>query len=481
MHKSLEKITVYLFTLLIIIIFISYWKVQQDDSYIFYNYAKNIALGNGYVFNIGEKVNATTSPLYPLVLALLYFIAKNFTSVTLPFLGHLIGAISLWLICFFSMRVLKKENYPNTYCIYPFIFLSIPLLRNAVGMETFLTLALIIITIYYYQKENYEITAFFSALAILSRYDSVIIVSILFLDDLISKKKLIQLKSILIFVITLLPWFIFSYFYFDSLIPSSITVKLSQQQTNFWGHGLIFFKGIISAFPGGQIVAIIFISAFIILFVINLLLNKKFFKRRITLLILIWTLLYFAIYSFIINPPGYTWYYTIFAILFSLIFILSIEDYLVKKIYFISKAKLIIFTMIIFFIISLILPFKTYNMPFTSKYQNYKSVAEWLNSNVQNGSSVAIDEIGIVGFYYKKGKIIDILGLINPDVIKHLNQNKYYEIINEYHPSYVVTDYPKPPVYESFIFQNIFKQEYALAKIIREGKRKVSIYKRISN
>ena len=108
MHKSLEKITIYLFTLLIIIIFISYWKVQQDDSYIFYNYAKNIALGNGYVFNIGEKVNATTSPLYPLVLALLYFITKNFTPVTLPFLGQLIGAISLWLICFFSMRFLKK-------------------------------------------------------------------------------------------------------------------------------------------------------------------------------------------------------------------------------------------------------------------------------------------------------------------------------------------------------------------------------------
>ena len=229
MHKSLEKITIYLFTLVIIIIFISYWKVQQDDSYIFYNYAKNIALGNGYVFNIGEKVNATTSPLYSLVLALLYFITKNFTSVTLPFLGHLIGAISLWLICFFSMRVLKKENYQNTYLIYPFIFLSIPLLRNAVGMETFLTLALIIITIYYYQKENYELTAFFSSFAILSRYDSVLIVTILFLDYLISKKKLIQLKSILIFVITLLPWFIFSYFYFDSLIPSSITVKISQQ------------------------------------------------------------------------------------------------------------------------------------------------------------------------------------------------------------------------------------------------------------
>jgi len=54
-----------------------------------------------------------------LVLSLLYFITKNFTSVTLPFLGHLIGAISLWLICFFSMRVFKKENYQNTYLIYP--------------------------------------------------------------------------------------------------------------------------------------------------------------------------------------------------------------------------------------------------------------------------------------------------------------------------------------------------------------------------
>ena len=56
-------------TIVILLMSYVYWDVQQDDNYIFYSYAKNIVNGQGYVFNSGERVNATTSPLYTLLLS----------------------------------------------------------------------------------------------------------------------------------------------------------------------------------------------------------------------------------------------------------------------------------------------------------------------------------------------------------------------------------------------------------------------------
>ena len=42
-----------------------------EDAYITFRYAENLASGNGFVFNSGEKVLGTTTPLFAMILALL--------------------------------------------------------------------------------------------------------------------------------------------------------------------------------------------------------------------------------------------------------------------------------------------------------------------------------------------------------------------------------------------------------------------------
>ncbi len=41
-----------------------------DDSYITYRYARNLIAGDGFVFNPGERVLGTTTPLYTSLMAL---------------------------------------------------------------------------------------------------------------------------------------------------------------------------------------------------------------------------------------------------------------------------------------------------------------------------------------------------------------------------------------------------------------------------
>ena len=42
---------------------------QADDAFITYRYAENLAGGLGFVYNAGERVYGTTTPLLTLVLA----------------------------------------------------------------------------------------------------------------------------------------------------------------------------------------------------------------------------------------------------------------------------------------------------------------------------------------------------------------------------------------------------------------------------
>ena len=239
MPRNIKTLTFLLICFLIIAVSIAYWKVQQDDAYIFYTYARNIIDGNGYVFNQGEKLNATTSPLYTLILALFSFISQA-VGLSIPLIAHIVGGVSLLFSSFLLLKIFRKETEPLLALFLPLLFLINPLLRNAVGMETFLYMALILASLWNYKTEKYTITSIFLALASLTRFDGFLFVIIIMLDFIIRKKKFLPVKPVITFLIILLPWFIFSKIYFGTFFPSTITAKLSQSYLGTWGPGSIF-------------------------------------------------------------------------------------------------------------------------------------------------------------------------------------------------------------------------------------------------
>ena len=87
-----------------------------------------------------------------------------------------------------------------------------------------------------------------------------------------------------------------------------------------------------------------------------------------------------------------------------------------------------------------------------------------------------IDEIGVLGFYYNKGKVIDLLGLINPHAVTYLQKKNYMGILNYYKPGYLIVDYPKRPEYENFIETRGFLNSYSPAVIISGKGKSVEIY-----
>ena len=77
-----------------------------DDTYITFRYALNLASGFGFVYNIGERVLGTTTPLWTVVLALMQaaHIPMELGALVLPLCLDVVTALLMF-------RLLIKLQY----------------------------------------------------------------------------------------------------------------------------------------------------------------------------------------------------------------------------------------------------------------------------------------------------------------------------------------------------------------------------------
>ncbi|HLF80433.1 MAG TPA: hypothetical protein VI410_01595, partial [Anaerolineales bacterium] len=80
-----------------------------DDAYITYRYARNLAHGDGFVYNHGERVLGTTTPLYTILLALT---SRATTSENFPWLSIGINAVFDLGTALLLVRVLPSFGMP---------------------------------------------------------------------------------------------------------------------------------------------------------------------------------------------------------------------------------------------------------------------------------------------------------------------------------------------------------------------------------
>lgn len=90
-----------------------------DDAFFSFIYARNLAEGNGFVFNVGERVEAITNPLWTLLL----FISQYcISSMDLGEISIYLGLL-FYILLLISILFLERKVFPNS--ILPVFTLSI--------------------------------------------------------------------------------------------------------------------------------------------------------------------------------------------------------------------------------------------------------------------------------------------------------------------------------------------------------------------
>ena len=464
--------------------FLAEWA--YDDPFITYRYARSLAQGDGFVYNPGERIQSTTTPLLALLLAGLYPLWND-----LPHLASLIGFFSLALGAVFLWDLARTWKTPLAGWAGLILYPTFPLLLSTIGSETPLYLALCMGAFAAYARQRYNLTAVCAALATLARPDGILVPGILglhylflLLQNLRSHERgplrqaqpgqaqskpwqSLPWQGILIFIAISLPWFIFAWYYFGAPLPVTLAAKQQQGAMSIsqrFAAGFISLAGAYAQLWQYKLAAILAALGSIFM----LWRSARSAHARRWLLFLSWTALYFLAYS-LLGVSRYFWYYAPLAPGFIALVGLGI-DTAAEGVQLIWKPRIVEtagalaeadtpdstqdFTslrshwpkwlvaggLILLMAVGQAGDLKRLAQGLDPRAAIYRDVGLWLQENTPETAKIGALEIGIIG-YYAQRPVIDFAGLIQPLTAAQLSRDTTYDEVAEWASQHYQPDY----------------------------------------
>ncbi len=203
-----------------------------DDAYITFRYARNLLAGEGFVFNPGERVLGTTTPLFTLVLAAA---ALPFGGSTAPFPVIALALATLFDLgaCITLAHLGRVLGHPAAGLVAALAWAIAPSsVTFAVGgLETSLFVLLVALAFLANLRQRALLTGILCGLAALTRPDALIPVGLIALDVAwrVLRSPRLQWRAAVRFSVPLLAlvlaWAAFAWFYFGALLPQSMLAK----------------------------------------------------------------------------------------------------------------------------------------------------------------------------------------------------------------------------------------------------------------
>lgn len=386
-------------------------KHSTDDSFILFRYIDNITLGNGFVYNIGEKILGATTPLFTIIGALFKYL---FVFIDTPILMAGINIALLSTSSIFFYKVSRHFLSPNLSFLSVIVFALNLSKIVPEGMETGLFILTLFAFLHYLLNGRNYISAVFLSLIVLTRPDAGLIAVIAFVYWWQKYGLNKTIRYTLTTVSVALPWLIFSTLYFGSFIPQSLLTKLHLEdivnlerfqalKVQLASMSRLYIGKIYD--PNNLILQSIFnLIPFLVLVFLGI-------RRKINTsnwIIFAIPLAYFVTYS-ISNPVMWPWYVSQMEPMWILISFMGIS---------VVFEKLQNFKLKIFFVLLVLSgPFFFWMSGVLNNNPGHEldniPVAQYISERMSKGDSVGINNIGVFSFYLKDAYIVDFFGLTN--------------------------------------------------------------------
>lgn len=380
-----------------------------EDAFITFRYAENLASGNGFVYNLGEKVLGTTAPLFVMILALLRFLGISCIagSMTVNLLSEGVTTIVIY-------KILKENSSGRAALIGPLLYAFSPsnISWAISGMETAFYTAILSLAFYNLLKENYRNSLLFACIAFVVRIDGIGALGIISLAVLLNARK-INFRIFIFPLLIVLVWELFSYLYFGSIVPNSIPAKLALYAKQSPGAAqnlkLILAKFIIK----GKYLSSICSALFLLGAYVAIRSNRKFIPM------ILW---FFAYYAALILSKVHIhgWYYIPPLFVYITYGGLGIAYICAKLKRKIAERILVPVTVMVLVIASAYPIYSKINqMILEREFETSVRIplGIFIKNHTPPDSRIYLEPIGIIG-YYSQRYIYDDAGLVSPQLIK---------------------------------------------------------------
>jgi len=468
-----------------------------DDAFITFRYAQNLLSGKGLVFNPGEQVLGTTTPLYAAAMAALAFPLGG-TGAPFPQIALFVNAMADAATCLLLWQIGKKLGSERAGLIAALIWAVAPYsVTFAIGgLETSLAVFLLTFTFWAYLTDQLVLTGLSAAFSLLVRPDALILVGPLILDRLWhafhEPRKPIRRGELLAFLIPLALWGGIATIYFGSPLPHSIMAKLAVYRLQPWDSLIRLLQHYATPFNesvwGGNALIGIGLVLYPVLFIIG---ARRAFK--VDSRVLAWALfpwLYFLAFS-LPNPLLFRWYLTpplpslMFFILFGLETVLmSILRTRENESHSRSSPpgwrQALITALMLLPLVSTLNAWELHpnhgpdrpapKMAFIKLELLYGEVADLLKGQIKPGETLAAGDVGVLG-YRTGARILDTVGLNSPVALQYYPVAAEDYVINYAVPADLILE--QQPAFAVFLEAYIrntllkdarFEKEYELVK-----------------
>ncbi len=205
------------------LVWLAYTNFTEEDAFIVFRFARNLAGGLGFVFNPGDRVYGSTTPLYTFLLSLWYrFTGMDFNlSARLFCLGAGIASLALLWI------VLRRMQVPLTWRVALLVLLGLStktILMDTQGLETPFVILFMMASWYMFITGKPGWAGLFAGLLLWVRIDTFLWpVALAIAASLTDFRRGIKLLGITGLIY--LPWVIFAWWYFGSPVPLTVLAK----------------------------------------------------------------------------------------------------------------------------------------------------------------------------------------------------------------------------------------------------------------
>lgn len=240
--------------------------IVLEDALITFRYARNLAEGRGFVFNEGERVLGTTTPLLTLALGLL---GAVFGAERIPVIANVLmmpAAAGAGLFTFAALRALGRPEPLALAVMAAFCFHGDTIWTACGGMETPLVLLFMGASLYALARQAHRLAAVAAALLILTRIDGLIWAIGVFLVIAIQARRSLP-GAVLTGAAVVAPWALFSFGYFGTIVPHSVVAKRvigASAGGEFWPHIIGFARWsseyLSSSWPAGGPIGLAFFA-----------------------------------------------------------------------------------------------------------------------------------------------------------------------------------------------------------------------------
>jgi hypothetical protein len=472
---------------------------RWEDWYITYRASKNLALGNGLTFTPGERVYSFTSPINTLLPAFFAYLLPSNADEFAIWLYRIVNILVLSMCSVLLLKISRFLSFSKpiiVLCLGIFMFNS-PIVDFTInGMEVPYVLFFLLLLIYNLLKpDGASIPLFVISFVGLmySRPDGFVYAGCLIFSFLVFTTDFKQvdtkfplLRKVLIAaaigIVFYLPWIVFTWSYYGSPIPNTISAKSNLKDYDALGLAVSFliypvhlFKGIAccsgffmppyGAFGGwykvhllGRVIGILSLFTFLVP-------KLPPFIRALSLS----TFLGVFYLTFVSGQGVMPWYLPTI-IMQVILIICGVLHHITVK-YKMRHALTFGFGFLAFNVVLLF--FGAYHFRVQQRvieFGNRKVIGQWLRTqSPTTHSTVFLECLGYIG-YYSQLKMLDYPGMSSPEVValmKGATLEEYLQysiIIERLHPDWVVLR----PLERNLVRKRkpgLLEKNYVLAKI----------------